>query len=180
MRHCLSPAPLLEYVKILKNRVHAGARGFTLDDIMPNALHYRRLEKMHATAACNLAYCPGLTLEVGEGRSTMTLPVRPEFFHAAKAMHGFLYFKMMDEAAFFAANSLVEDVFVLTGSFNLHLFRPVTSGLLRAEGTVTHASKSSILAEAVLYNAEGKQIARGSGTFVRGPTPLNAEIGYGD
>jgi uncharacterized protein (TIGR00369 family) len=147
---------------------------------MPNALHYRRLENMHHAANCNVAYCKGIRLTVGEGVAEITLPLRPEFFHAAKAVHGFLYFKMLDEAAFFAANSLVEDAFVLTTDFHMNLLRPVTSGEIRAEGKVAHQSKSLILAEAVLYNAEGKQLARGSGSFVKGPTPLNADIGYKD
>lgn len=147
---------------------------------MPDTLHFRRLENMHHNANCNLAYYPGIRMTVSEGQAEILLPARPEFFHAAKAVHGFVYFKLLDEAAFFAANSLVDDVFVLTTDFHLNLLRPVTTGLLKAEGKVVHQSRSQILAEAVLYNDEGKQIARGSGTFVRGPTPLNAEIGYRD
>jgi uncharacterized protein (TIGR00369 family) len=147
---------------------------------MPNTLHYRRLENMHHAAACNLAFCPGIRLTVGEGEAHITLPSRPEFFHAARAVHGFVYFKMLDEAAFFAANSQVEDVFVLTTDFHINLLRPVTSGELRAEGKAVHQSKNLILAEAVLYNAEGKQLARGSGSFARGTTPLSKEIGYAD
>ena len=35
-------------------------------------------------------------------------------FHAAGAGHGTIYFKMLDDAAFYAANSMVEEQFVLT------------------------------------------------------------------
>lgn len=145
---------------------------------MSHADHFRRLENMHHQAACNLAYCKDIKMTVSEGGAEITLPMRPEFYHAAKAVHGFIYFKMLDEAAFFAANSLVEDVFVLTTDFHLNLLRPITTGSMRAVGQVVHSSKSQILAEAVLYNAEGKQLARGSGTFVRSTTPLSGEIGY--
>lgn len=147
---------------------------------MPNESHYRRLENMHHKANCNLAYYPDLRIRIGEGKAEITLPVYERYFHAAKAVHGFVYFKLLDEAAFFAANSLVEDLFVLTTDFHTNLLRPVTAGQLRAAGQVVYQSKGQILAEAVLYNAEGKQIARGSGTFVKGATPLNAEIGYAD
>ena len=95
-------------------------------------------------------------------------------------MHGFVYFKLLDEAGFFAANSLVEDVFVLTSDFHTNLLRPVSSGEMHVTGQVVHQGKSQILAEAVLYNADGKQLARGSGTFVKGSTPLSADIGYRD
>lgn len=142
--------------------------------------HHRRLENMHHAANCNVAYYHGIKMNVSEGAAEILLPIRPDYFHAAKAVHGFVYFKLLDEAAFFAVNSMVEDVFVLTTDFHMNLLRPVTAGTLKAVGKVVHTAKSQFLAEAVLYNDEGKQIARGSGTFVRGPTPLNADIGYGD
>jgi uncharacterized protein (TIGR00369 family) len=147
---------------------------------MSHEKHYRRLENMHHSAPCNLAYYPDIKMTVGAGAAEIVLPARPQYFHAAQAVHGFVYFKLLDEAAFFAANSLVEDVFVLTTDFHLNLLRPLTSGLMKSVGKVTYQGKNQILAEAVLYNAEGKQAARGSGTFVRGATPLAAEMGYKD
>ncbi len=147
---------------------------------MPNEKHYRRLENMHHAAACNRVYYPDIRMIVSEGKAEITLPVHERYFHAAKAVHGFVYFKLLDEAGFFAANSLVEDVFVLTTDYHTNLLRPISSGIMRVTGQVVHQSKSQILAEAVLYNGEGKQIARGSGTFVKGPTPLSADIGYAD
>jgi uncharacterized protein (TIGR00369 family) len=135
---------------------------------------------MHRRAQCNTDICQGLDIAISAGRAEITLPTQPSFYHAAKAVHGFVYFKMLDEAGFFAANSEVEDVFVLTTDFHINLLRPVGDGVLRAVGQVVHRAKSGIIAESVLYNAEGKQIARGSGTFVRGPTVLDASIGYAD
>src|SRR4051812_23261804 len=81
--------------------------------------HYRRLERMYAVAPINRFFEP--VLHVTEGRAEISVPVKPEFFHAARAIHGSVYFKALDDAAFFAANSLVTDVFVLTVSFNLHI-----------------------------------------------------------
>ena len=46
-------------------------------------------------------------------------------FHAADAAHGTVYFKMMDDAAFYACNSLVTDRFLLTTAFNLLFTRPL-------------------------------------------------------
>jgi len=143
---------------------------------MGNEEHYRKLERMYATAPINRFYNP--TLRIDEGRAELTLAVRPDFFHVAGAVHGSVYFKALDDAAFFAANSLVEDVFLLTVSFNVYLTRPVSEGTIRAVGQVVHRSRRLIIAEAVLWDAEDREIARGSGTFMRSKVPLSPEIGY--
>ncbi len=106
------------------------------------------------------------------------IPVRPEFFHAAGAVHGSVYFKALDDAAFFAANSLVEDVFVLTASFNLYFTRPISAGEIRATGRVIHRSLRLILAESEATDARGRAIARGSGSFMRSEIRLGPDVGY--
>ena len=85
---------------------------------------------------------------------------------------------MLDDAAFFAANSFVDDVFVLTVSFNIHLVRPVDKGVIRAVGTVKYKSKNLFVAEAILYNEEGKIISFGTGNFMRSKVALTGLIGY--
>ena len=127
--------------------------------------HYRKLESMYHSAPLNRFYSP--KLEVFRGKAVITQKVRDEHFHAAQSLHGSVYFKMLDDAAFFAVNSLVEDVFVLTASFNIHLLRPVTGGTLRAEGEVVSASRNLFVAESVLQDDEGRNVARGSGSFMR-------------
>ena len=143
---------------------------------MPGEEHYRKLERMYAGAPVNAWYAPELT--VSEGRAELRMAVREEFFHAAGAVHGSVYFKALDDAAFFAAASLVEDVFVLTSGFHLNLPRPISAGELVAVGEVVHRSRRLILAEAVLTDGEGRQLARGNGSFLRSEIPLGAELGY--
>lgn len=138
--------------------------------------HYRKLERMYASARINRYFEP--TLEVSEGKAVLTIPVRQDFYHSAGAIHGSVYFKAMDDSAFFAANSLVPDVFVLTSSFTTYILRPVTAGVLTATGTVVNRSKSLLLAESVVTDSEGKVVARGSGTFMPSRIALTAEIGY--
>jgi uncharacterized protein (TIGR00369 family) len=138
--------------------------------------HYRKLENMmHSAPIVKLA---GARISISKGKSVITLPVRQDLFHTAGAMHGSMYFLALDNAAWFAVNSLVADVFVLTVSFNIYLIRPVSKGMVRAEGFVTNATKTQFFAEAVLYDEEDREIARGSGVFVRGKTHLTEEIGY--
>jgi len=131
---------------------------------------------MYASAPINDYYTP--TMRVGEGRAEVTIPVRRELFHAAGAVHGSVYFKMLDDAAFFAANSLVDDVFVLTVSFNVYLTRPISEGEITSTGRVVHRSRRLFVAEADLLDSDGREIGRGSGTFLRSTTPLTPEVGY--
>jgi uncharacterized protein (TIGR00369 family) len=138
--------------------------------------HYRKLENMMHRAP--IVKLTGARITISAGRSEITLPVRHDLFHAAGALHGSMYFLALDNAAWFAVNSLVPDVFVLTVSFNVYLIRPVDSGIIRAEGMVTVPTKTQFFAESVLYDQDNNQIARGSGTFVRGKTKLTPEIGY--
>ena len=59
----------------------------------------------------------------GVARIHFTIDER--YFHAAGAAHGTSYFKMLDDAAFYAANSLVTDRFLLTTAFNLLFTKPL-------------------------------------------------------
>ena len=143
---------------------------------MSGAEHYRKLERMYASAPINHFFQP--TMQVSEGRAVVTMKVRRDFFHAANAVHGAFYFKALDDAAFFAVNSLVPDVFVLTVSLNAYLVRPVSEGEVRAVGQVAHRSRRLFVAESQLFDSAGNEIARGSGVFVPSDIPLSPQIGY--
>ena len=75
-------------------------------------------------------------------------------------------------------NSIVEDVFVLTTSFNINLIRPANQGILKSIGTVRHRSRDQFTATSCLFNEEGKEIAFGSGNFVKSKVVLDENIGY--
>ena len=138
--------------------------------------HYRKLERMYASAPINDFFRPAM--EVSKGRAVITMKVRRDFYHAANAVHGALYFKALDDAAFFAVNSLVPDRFVLTVSLNAYLIRPVFEGEVRAVGQVVHRSRRLFVAESQLFDSAGNEIARGSGTFMPSDIPLSPQIGY--
>jgi uncharacterized protein (TIGR00369 family) len=117
-------------------------------------------------------------LTVREAGATVEIPITDEYYHALDAVHGSLYFKALDDAAFFAANSLVEDVFVLTTDFNIYLERPVSDGAITAEGEVLNDNPNQLIAGAVAYDDDGNELARGTGTFRRSDVELTADIGY--
>lgn len=138
--------------------------------------HYRRLESMYQHAPINDYYQPTMTIE--EGKATISIELDAKMHHAAGGVHGSVYFKVLDDSAFFAASSLVEDVFVLTTSFTTYLVRPVAEGTMIATGTVVNASRNLIVAEAEVVDQNGKLLGRGSGTFMRGHTKLVDAAGY--
>jgi uncharacterized protein (TIGR00369 family) len=142
----------------------------------PNDEHYRKLERMYHSAPISRFFEP--VMRVSEGCAEVAVPMKPDFFHAAHAVHGSVYFKALDDAAFFAANSLVSDVFVLTVTFNIYLTRPISDGEMRASGRVVHKSRNLFVADAELLNSDGRQIARGSGSFMRSQIALTPAIGY--
>ncbi|MFY9227199.1 MAG: PaaI family thioesterase [Blastocatellia bacterium] len=143
---------------------------------MSNDLHYKKLENLYHNAQCNEYYKP--VIKISEARAELIIPVQEKFFHAANAVHGSVYFKALDDAAFFACNSLVTDFLVLTANFNLYLLKPISTGVLRAAGKVLNNLGSSFVAESVLYNSQDEEIARATGTFVKSKIKLTEEMGY--
>ncbi len=143
---------------------------------MPDDEHFRKLERMYLAAPINAYYDP--SIRITDGQAEIEIAIRPDFFHAAEAVHGSVYFKAMDDAAYFAVNSKLEDAFALTSSFNIYLTRPVSQGVMVATGRVVHAGANQFIAEAELVDGAGKQLGRGSGAFVKSKTPLSAKIGY--
>ncbi len=127
--------------------------------------HYQRLERAYHEAPCNSIYRPKLTVSAGGAK--IRLQVAPTMHHAAGAVHGSYYFKMLDDAAYFAANSLVQDALVLTASFSLEFLRPVVGGEMKAKGRVRRFGKTLIFAESTLLDEDGNELATGRGTFTR-------------
>lgn len=138
--------------------------------------HYRKLENMYHSAPVNQFYSP--VLEVSEGRSVITMEVDPAFFHAADSLHGSVYFKALDDAAFFAANSQEHEFFVLTMSFNIYLLRPVTKGTLCAQGRVVSSTSRLVIAESELYVDGDTLVAHGTGSFMKSRVRLDQVESY--
>ncbi|MHA7820633.1 MAG: PaaI family thioesterase [Erythrobacter sp.] len=139
--------------------------------------HYRALERLYASAPVNSKFDSQLSI-IGEGRSRLTFTITEADFHAAGAAHGTIYFKMLDDAAFYAANTLATDRFLLTTSFNLHFTKPVRGGEVVAEGRWVSGKRRVFVAESRLVDAEGDEIGRGTGTFMRSRMALSSLPGY--
>jgi uncharacterized protein (TIGR00369 family) len=138
--------------------------------------HFRALESLYREAPINQMFQSDI--EIGDGFARIRFEVADGFFHAAGAAHGTLYFKMLDDAAFYACNSLVTDRFLLTTAFNLHFTRPLKAGPVIAEGRWASGRRRVYVADAQLIDAEGEVAARGTGTFMRSHIALSGLAGY--
>ena len=143
-----------------------------------NNTHFEKLEQMYLKANINTMLFNDTTCKISEGFSEITLNLDEKYFHALGAIHGAVYFKLLDDASYFAASSLVKDMFILTTSFNINLIRTASSGKIKAMGKIKHRSKSLYVAEAVLFNEKGQEIAFGTGNFSKSNIALSEEIGY--
>ena len=139
--------------------------------------HLRALESLYNSAPINRFFESRLHLPRA-GKSEIRFEVSADGFHAAGAAHGTLYFKMLDDAAFYAANGLVSDRFLLTTAFNLHFTKPMRSGEARAQGRWLSGKRRVFVAEARIIDAEGDECARGTGTFMRSHIALSGLDGY--
>ncbi len=143
-----------------------------------NKEHFDKLEKMYLQANINTKIFDTTTVKISEGIAQIGLEISEKYFHALGAIHGSVYFKLLDDAAFFAVNSIVEDVFVLTTSFNVNLLRPADKGIITSVGKVKFKSRNIFVAESTLYNEDGKEIAFGTGNFAKSKIELSEKIGY--
>ena len=83
-----------------------------------NKKHFQKIVKGYTSAPINNLYKPTMKLELG--KCEIQIEILKKFHHSANSLHGSVYFKMLDDAAWGAANSYIEDVFLFTykPSFN--------------------------------------------------------------
>ncbi len=140
--------------------------------------HYRKLERMYLSANMNTQIYQTTEMIVGDETATISMTIDPKYFHALGAIHGSVYFKLLDDAAFFAVNSIVKDAFVLTTSFNINITRPISEGKITATGKLKFKSRNLFVAESSLVDEKGREIAFGTGNFAKSRIALTEEIGY--
>lgn len=145
---------------------------------MPNQPHYRRLEKLYYSAPINQDFFESSRIKVSKNTATLELKVSEKHHHAANAMHGAVYFKLMDDAAYFASASVENEFFILTKSYQIEFLRPVVSSVVKATGTVVSHTDEETVAIAELFNDQGKLVARGKGIFVKGDKRLDSISGF--
>ena len=127
--------------------------------------HFKKLEKIYLNANLNNVIYSNTEIIISKNYSEIKMPIKEDYFHALNAIHGSVYFKMLDDAAFFAAQSVVEDYMLLTANFNISFKMPVTDGWIKSKGKLLSVSKQEINAEAKMYNSKNEIVAFGNGIF---------------
>ncbi len=129
--------------------------------------HYNFLEQLYQKANVNENVFTHSKLIIDHKQAIINWPVDEKLFHAGNGLHGSIIFKLLDDAAYFAAASVEKDYFLLTSGFHIHFYRPVDKGELTAKGTLIQLGKNHFEAKAELRNEKQKLIAEGQGTFLR-------------
>ncbi len=106
-----------------------------------NTEHFKKLRNMYLSANVNTKIFSSTGCYIEHKKVIISLTISEKYFHALSAIHGSVYFKLLDDSAFFAVNSIIEDVFVLTTSFNINILKPVSKGKIKAIGEVKFESK---------------------------------------
>ncbi|OEK02262.1 hypothetical protein BFP97_12365 [Roseivirga sp. 4D4] len=142
-----------------------------------NKAHYDSLERMFYAAPIQ-DMLSGAAMKVEERKAAYSLSISKDYFHAAKALHGAVYFKLLDDAAYFAAASIEPTYFLLTKTYTIHFKRPVEIDELTATGEVISEGNGVIVSRSVITNSAGKVVAEGEGQFVRSKKLLIDQVGY--
>lgn len=135
--------------------------------------HHRGLEAAFRAAPVNQVIDTKLEI-LSDGVTRIRFTVDPRFMHAGGGLHGIVHFKALSDAAYYAANSLFTDRFLLTSSFNLTFMQPVVRGNLVAEGHWVSGRKRILIADSRLIDEDGAVVARGTGTFAQSTLLLSS------
>lgn len=132
---------------------------------------------MYRSAPLHKSY-EGIDILVEKEKATVLLEVNENHHHAGGSMHGSVYFKILDDAAYFSLQSIIQDYFIVTTQFNIQLFRPVISGQLKAIGKIDMMTKDLYSASSVLFDAKGRKLGQGNGQFMKSKVKLEEVDSY--
>jgi uncharacterized protein (TIGR00369 family) len=138
--------------------------------------HHHKLQRMYAGAPISQLY--GATVRIGDAYADVRFALAPTFDHRAHGTQGSVYYRALDDAAFFAASACEVRRLLTTVSFQINFLQPVAQGQLFANGIVVHQNGELLFAQAELLDGEGRLIATGSGTYTRSAIALGPEVGY--
>jgi len=143
---------------------------------MMRSEHFRKLESLYLSAEINSFYQPGII--VTEKAAEIIITVEPKYFHSGQYVHGSIYFKLLDDACYFACQSMETRYFLVTSAFNIQFIAPVAAGTLTARSTVTAATRNVSLAHGEIFDDRNRLVATGNGSFMKSRLALNEEVGY--
>lgn len=140
-----------------------------------NEKHFRALEAMYQSAPFH-NILPPVRLTVEPGACSLASVITSDLFHAGGSAHGFSFFRLLDDAAFFAAQSLETAYFLNTSLFSVNFLRPLTSGEVHCSATAEVRGKAWE-GKAELFQNE-KLCARAEGVFLKSRVLLSEVVSF--
>jgi uncharacterized protein (TIGR00369 family) len=103
---------------------------------------------------------------VVDGDFVLELELRPDHMSRAERVHGGVLFTLLDTAL---GRAIIEELppgrGCATVEMKINYFRPIQHGRIRARARLKEMTRRLAYAEGEILNAEGKVLARASGTF---------------
>ena len=127
--------------------------------------HLKNLIKMYSIAPINKFYKPKMSLSLGS--STIEMKIKRKFFHTGQSVHGSVYFKMLDDAAYFASQTHEKEFFLYTVNFEVNFIKTVSKEVIISKGKLLKKSSNKLISKAILYGCNGEEIGYGKGIFVK-------------
>ena len=101
----------------------------------------------------------------GDGRASLKIKVDRRFHNPMGTLHGGVMTDLADACMGIATiSTLDEEESFTTLELKINFVRPVIEGVLEGEGKVVHRGRTIALAECVIKNSEGKDVARATAT----------------
>lgn len=119
-----------------------------------------------------------IKLTVSSKAARIELDIDQRYFHAGLSTHGSVYFKLLDDAAYFACQSEIHDFFIVTTAFNTQLLRPITKGKIHAVGIMEFESQQLFSASSKLFDEKGRLCGTGQGQFLKSRVALEDVKGF--
>ena len=107
-----------------------------------------------------------MNVELGNKSATIQLTIHDSIINLVGIVHGAIYFKLIDDACFFAALSAKKSNFVATSNMTIHYLTPASEGVLIAHAKMITKQGRKYLCECDIKDKEGTIYAYGSGSFV--------------
>tara|TARA_B100000131_G_C18118881_1_gene612164 strand:+ start:2573 stop:2998 length:426 start_codon:yes stop_codon:yes gene_type:complete len=131
--------------------------------------HYSKLEYMFCHSPINKTL--NAEIKINQGTSEIIFTATKSMHNEIKDIHNAYISMTLESAAFFAANSLIEDVLVFTKSFEINYLKTTQSKKLKASAKFVEKSMGNYFI--IVELTENKNlIARGKGVFRRSKTLL--------
>jgi acyl-CoA thioesterase len=116
------------------------------------------------------------TTHPATGECRIEIDLQPLHMSQAQRVHGGVLYTLLDSAMGRAVlSALPQGRGCATVECKINFFRPVQNGSLVATAKLVNLSRSVAYAEGSVVNAEGKLVARSSGTFFLTETLVQSE-----